>query len=132
MEAGIISKVFPTILSKAVELVLQFLDLVTWAKLSFHYLLDLIPSHSKCNFSSSGALFLIPPSECSFVKNTHSITDLKVIGTLTIYERILDTLEPLKETSSSFVPAKLRRITGIKVCEGADWVTIPVSIPVPI
>src|ERR1044071_2746276 len=76
--------------------------------------------------------FLIPQSECSFVKNTHSITDLKVIGTLTVNEGILNTLEPLQKTSSSFISTELRGITGIKVLKGTGWETIPISVVVSI
>src|ERR1044071_9752279 len=114
------------------EFILKLLNLIARTKLFLHDLLDLVPCHSKSNFGPTSALLLIPPSECSFVKNTHGVTNLEVVGAFTIDEGILNTLKPLEESCSSFFTTKLWRVTRIEVFKGTGWETISIPVVVSI
>src|ERR1043165_5683157 len=132
MKAGVVGKIFPTILSQGVKLILKLFNFISRTELLLHDLFDLVPSHSKSNFGPTSTLFFIPPCECSFMENTHGVTNLEVVGALTVDEGILNTLKPLEESCSSFFTTKLRRVTRVEMLKGAGWGSISIAIAVPI
>src|ERR1044071_8025221 len=112
------------------EFILKLLNLIARTKLFLHDLLDLVPCHSKSNFGPTSALFFIPPSECSFVENTHGVTNLEVVGAFTVDEGILNTLKPLEEACSSFFTTKLWGVTRVEMLKGAGLGSISIAIAV--
>src|ERR1044071_7481414 len=132
MKAGVVGKIFPTILSQGVELILKFLNFIARTKLFLHDLFDLVPCHSKSNLGPTSTLFFIPPCECSLMENTHGVTNLEVVGALTVDEGILNTLKPLEESSSSFFTTKLWRVTRVEMLKGAGLGSIPITIPISV
>src|ERR1043165_9656761 len=95
METSVLGQVFPAVLDQDMELILYLLDFITRTTLCHHNFLNLLPSHSQCDFSPASPFLFIPPCECPLVEEPHSIANFEVIGTLTINEGIFDTLEPL-------------------------------------
>src|ERR1044071_6979631 len=134
MKAGVVGKIFPTILSQGVKLILKLFDFISRTELLLHDLFDLVPSHSKSNLGPTSTLFFIPPCECSSMENTHGVTNLEVVGALTVDEGIFNTLKPLEKSSSSFFTAELWRVTRVEMLKGTSLgsITIAIAIPVPV
>src|ERR1044071_4463516 len=132
MKAGVVGKIFPTILSQGVKLILKLFDFIARTELLLHDLFDLVPSHSKSNLGPTSTLFFIPPCECSFMENTHGVTNLEIVGALTVDEGIFNTLKPLEKSSSSFFTTELWRVTRVEMFKGASLGSIAIAIPVPV
>ena len=88
-------------MSEFPKLYLEFLDLISRAKLPSHEFLDFVPSQGISGFCPSGMLLTVPPRKCPFLEDTGAVANLEIFRAVVVEEGTFDSLEPLQKASGA-------------------------------